>query len=286
MLIGLNLFDGDAAAIRRQIAACEALISLDRVDVVNLQFADGEGRTHPAIRTVAKLSGDSTVVTGSSGRRKPMADECFDVLAAEAAARSHRCFAYLNSDIIVTPALLDEVARESHDTYAVSRCDVGGEAADRMVTAGQDMFVVSVSWWRRNRTRFRPYIVGDACWDNVFAAVMMCHSNGVLLNREPLIRHERHAVTWRDSSPTARYNGYLAALDSRYFTLWAHYWNRLEVLRAAAAPAAEEAALARELFVWRRSAPDALRQIVRSARAHRRYRRLRAQWTEPVQVQR
>jgi hypothetical protein len=285
MLIGLNLFDGDASATRRQAAACEALTSLEGVDVVNLQFAGG-GPTHPAIRTVAKLSRDSTVITGASGRRKPLADECFDLLASEAAARSHRCFAYLNSDIIVTPALVEEVERRPHDTYAISRCDVGGEAADAMVTAGQDMFVVSVSWWRRHRTRFRPYIIGDACWDNVYTAVMMCHSNGVLLNREPLIRHERHAVTWRDSSPTARYNGFLAALDSRYFTRWAHYWNRLEAMRAAAAPAAEEAALAREQFAWRRSAPDALRQIVRSARAHRRYRRLRAAWTEPVQVQR
>jgi len=279
MLIGLNLFDGDAGSIRRQAAACEALISLDGVDAVNLQFARGERRTHPAIRTVATLARDSTAVTGSIGRRKPLADECFDVLAAEAAAGSHRYFAYINSDIIVTRALVDEVARRSHDTYAVSRCDVGEEAADKMMTAGQDMFVVSVRWWQRNRTRFRPYIVGDACWDNVFTAVMMCHADGVLLNREPLIRHERHVVTWRDASPTARYNGYLAALDSRYFARWVHYWNRLEAMRAGAAPVAAEAALAREVFVWRRSAPEALRQIVRSARAHRRYRRLRADWT-------
>ena len=45
-----------------------------------------------------------------------------------------------------------------------------------MVTAGQDMFVVSVQWWQRNRSRFRPYILGEACWDNVYTAVMMCHS--------------------------------------------------------------------------------------------------------------
>jgi hypothetical protein len=277
MLIGLNLFDGDEGAMRRQNAACEALLALGGVEVVNLQFAHGERRTHPTIRTVAKLSLDSTVVTGSRGRRKPLADECFDVLAVEAADRSHRSFAYINSDIIVTQALVDEVERHSRDTHAVSRCDIGG-GADRMVTAGQDMFVVAVAWWRRHRSRFRSYIVGDACWDNVYTAVMLCHSNGVLLNREPLIRHERHAVLWRDSSPSARYNGYLAALDSRYFTLWAQYWSRLEAMRAATASAAEEAALVRESFVWRRSAPDALRQIVRSARAHRRFRRLRAEW--------
>jgi hypothetical protein len=279
IVIGLNLYDGDPGAMRRQAAAADALAALDGVEPVNLQFAHGERTTHAALRTVARLVRDSALVTGAAGRRKPLADECFDVLAAEAVVRSCRHFAFINSDIIVTPALVGDIGRRPHDTYAVSRCDVGGDAPDRMMTAGQDMFVISVRWWQRHRMRFRSYIVGDACWDNVYTAVTMCHSDGVLLNREPLIRHERHGVTWRDASPTARYNGYLAALDSRYFSLWVHYWTRLEALRAAGAPAADEAALATELFVWRRSPADALRQVVRSARAHRHYRRLRAEWT-------
>ncbi len=88
--------------------------------------------------------------------------------------------------------------------------------------------MVSVQWWQRNRSRFRPYILGEACWDNVYTAVMMCHSDGVLLNRDPLILHERHAAAWRDTTPEARYNGLLAALDARYFDLWSQYWHRLE----------------------------------------------------------
>jgi hypothetical protein len=111
MLIGLNLFDGDAGSIRRQAAACEALISLDGVDAVNLQFARGERRTHPAIRTVATLARDSTAVTGSIGRRKPLADECFDVLAAEAAAGSHR---YLRTST-PTSSSLEHLSTRLHD---------------------------------------------------------------------------------------------------------------------------------------------------------------------------
>jgi hypothetical protein len=278
MLIGLSVYDGDQEAVRRQSAACEALAGLEGIEAVNLQFARGQARSVSAMPVLSVLTADSAQVTRSSGRRKPIAREMFDVLAAEAAARGHRYFAYINSDIVVTRDLVDEVERRGMETYAVSRCDIGGGAPGEMVTAGQDMFVVSVAWWRHNRSRFRPYILGDACWDNVYTAVLMCHSRGAVLNRDPLILHERHPTIWRDATPTARYNGMLAALDARYFDRWAQYWQCLDQLRAAAAPPAAEERLAREMFVWRRSALAALRQIVRSARARRRYQRLRAEW--------
>jgi hypothetical protein len=278
VLIGLNLFDGDAASAKRQSEACAALAALDGIEAVNVQFEDGESRADQRIATLSALAVDSAHITGTPGRRKPIAVEMFDVLASAAASRGYRYFAYINSDIVVTRALLEQVQGDGKETYAVSRCDVGGHADDRMITAGQDMFVVSVGWWEANRWRFRPYIVGEACWDNVYTAVMMCHSKGALLNRDPLILHERHPAVWRDATPAARYNGYLAALDARYFDLWAQYWHRLEELRAADAPPAAEAALAREVFVWKRSVRDALRQFVRGVRARRRYHRLRAEW--------
>ena len=278
MLIGLSLFDGDAGAMERQEAACEALCALAGIEAVNVQFTHGESRRDPRFETLAALATDSTIVTRSAGRRKPISVEMFDVLAAAAVARGHDYFAYINSDIVVTRALVNAVQRGARDTYAISRCDVGGEAGDRMITAGQDMFAVSVRWWGDNRVRFRPYILGEACWDNVYTAVMMCHSNGALLNRDPLIMHRRHAAVWRDTTPAARYNGYLAALDARYFDLWSQYWHRLDTLRREDAPPSAEAELARAIFVWKRSAPNALRQFVRSARARQRYRRLRAEW--------
>ena len=278
MLIGLNLFDGDACAMERQAAACDALCALAGIEAVNVQFLHGDSRVDPRFETLAALATDSTLVTGSMGRRKPIAVEMFDVLASAAAARSHHYFAYINSDIVVTRALVNAVQGGARDTYAISRCDIGGEAGDRMITAGQDMFVVSVPWWGRNRGRFRSYILGEACWDNVYTAVMMCHSDGALLNRDPLIVHCRHAAAWRDATPAARYNGYLAALDARYFDLWSQYWHRLDTLRREDAPPSAEADLAKDLFVWKRSAPNAVRQFVRNARARQRYRRLRAEW--------
>jgi hypothetical protein len=70
----------------------------------------------------------------------------------------------------------------------------------------------------------------------------------------------------------------LAALDARYFDLWSQYWHRLEALRTAASPHPDEVRLARDVFVWRRSAPGALRQFIRSARARRHFQRLQADW--------
>ena len=277
MLIGLNLFNGDARAMRRQSAACDALLEIEGVVPLNIQFSDGhDSCSDPRLASLPVLARDSRQVTGSNRRRKPIASEMFDALAAAAHARSLQYFAYINSDIVVTPALVERVQRSANDAYVVSRCDVGERAPNRMITAGQDMFVVSVAWWQRNRSRFRPYILGEACWDNVYTAVMMCHADSVLLNREPLILHERHAAMWRDSTPEARYNGMLAALDARYFDLWSKYWHRLEAMRTATLQ--DEEQLARDLFVWKRSAPSALRQFVRSALARRRYRRLQMEW--------
>jgi hypothetical protein len=252
------------------------VVCLAGIEAVNVQFTDGDSRVDPRFETLAALATDSAIITGSAGRRKPIAVEMFDVLASAAAARGHYYFAYMNSHIVVTPALVNAVQRCARDTYAISRCDVGGGAGDRMITAGQDMFAVSVRWWDRNRVR--AYILGEACRDNVYTAVMMCHSDGVLLNRDPLIVHRRHAAVWRDATPAARYNGYLAALDARYFDVWSQYLHRLEALRRDDVPPSAEAELANDIFAWKRSAPNAVRQFVRSTRARQRYRRLRAEW--------
>jgi hypothetical protein len=153
-----------------------------------------------------------------------------------------------------------------------------------LVTAGQDMFVVARRWWSLQRARFRQYIIGEACWDNVYTAIMMCHSDGVILNREPLILHPKHERLWGEATAAARYNGMLAALDARYFSMWSDYWHRLEFARSSFGPSDEDA-LRREAFVWRRSAIAAMRQGLRSALAQYRYERLRAQWA-PVALER
>jgi hypothetical protein len=278
MLVGMHIYNGDAGAMRRQQAAVSALARLSGVEGLNVQFRAGLSAALPGIETMAALDQDSMTTVSLAGRRKPLTRELFEVFASVAADRGHRYFAYINSDIIVLPAVLDAVERLARETYAVSRHDVD-HAADAkdgtLLTSGLDMFVLSCDWWQRHRRRFRSYVVGDACWDNVYSAIMMCHSDGVILNRDRLILHERHAALWHDESATARYNGYMAALDARYFSLWCEYWERLEQARRTGASAAQEQALRDEVFVWRRSAADAVQQSIRGVRAWLKFRRVR-----------
>lgn len=271
MLIGMNLYEGDAASIRRQQAAIAALTGLARVEAVNLQFRTGQQTLSDGMETLPVLDQDSLSVCGSGGRRKPMTKEIVDACANAAAARGHRYFGYINSDIVVLSEAIEVIEREGRATYAISRQDVEPDGcAGPMMTHGLDMFVWSVDWWVRNRRRFRSYVAGDACWDNVYTAIMMCHSDGAILNRDPLILHERHPAVWSLSSATARHNGFLTALDARYFSLWCSYHDRLERLRREHGSAAEEQKLREEVFVWRPSAIGAVQQSLRSLKARAR----------------
>jgi hypothetical protein len=282
MLIGFQTYDADAVTSRRQRLAGEALLRLAGVTPLNVQFRDGAVSTFPEIETAAVLTGDSRSATGApvgTIPRKPLAREMFDALAGRAAEGGHRYFAFINADIVVTPAAIREIHRLGRESYVISRSDVDDLASgtpDALpMTAGLDMFVVTTAWWQAHGSRFRPYIIGETCWDSVYTAMLMCHSKGTVLNRDHLIFHERHAPAWHALTPSAYYNGMLAALDSRYFSLWAQYWMRLEQLRAAGAAAAEEDALQQSAFVWRRSPYQAARQVVRGVLAKRRYQRVR-----------
>jgi hypothetical protein len=249
LLLGVNAFPAGGDAARRQSAALDTWRRLDGVRLANLGWpgdvleVDGFA-THPVLRQ------DSRTASGRPGPRKPIVSEAFDRLAGIAAAEGCRWFGYANSDIAWSQAAVDAVVRGGRQAYAFSRGDVDprtGEVVE-MVTAGIDAFVVEVAWWNANRTRFRAYIGGEPIWDNVYTAVLLAHGDGVLLNREPLILHERHAAgDWR-RSPFADYLAYLAALDSLYFSRWAHYHHRVVELRARGAPAEEEAVLQDDAF--------------------------------------
>lgn len=278
MLIGLHVYP-DATSMRRQQAAVDALSTLGGVEGLNVQFLKPPWTLLPGIEMLPALARDSIAVAGPGGRRKPLTRELFDVLARVAAARGHRYFAYINSDIVILPAALETIDRDGRDTYAISRHDIDdlqrAGSDGTLLTSGVDMFVMSLAWWERHRLRFRPYVIGEACWDNVYTALLMCHSDGRILNRDALVLHERHAVVWNDGTATARYNGFMAALDARYFSLWCEYWDQLERGRANGASAADEQALRERVFVWRRSPAAAFQQSVRSLRARWHFRSIR-----------
>ena len=281
MLIGLQMYEAGPAAGRRQQAAAEALARLPGVEAVNLQFRRGKTFDSPGIPTAAVLDTDSIQVTATPGRRRPLTDEIFEALWRAAREGGHRHFAFINTDIVVTPAAVAAIEGGQQESYAVCRSDVDDitrPVPGPVLTAGIDMFVLSTAWWPSHRRRFRPYVVGEGCWDNVYTAILMAHSRGLVLNREPLIFHERHDPVWHGVTPDAQHNGFLAALDSRYFSMWCTYWRELEAARQRGASPSEEAGLQRDLLRWRRSPMQALEQCGRNLRARLNYRRLKSGW--------
>jgi len=231
LTIGTRFYPAPEDSERRQQRAREALAALPDVHRVNLQFTD-EAFRPAGFDTRAVLRLDSRRVTGGGRARKPIVSEMFDALAEAAAERGDRYFAYLNADIEVAPAAVARIAGGGRDAYAFCRIDLapGSREARGVLLLGLDLFAADVAWWRRERRRFRPYIAGEALWDNVYAAIMASHGHTDIVDRDPAIYHEQHAASW-GGGLFAEYNGYLAALDAPYFSRWARYVAALQAAR-------------------------------------------------------
>lgn len=230
--IGTRFYPASEESERRQARARAALLALPDVHRVNLQFTDETYRPE-GFDTRAVLRLDSRRVTGGGRVRKPIVSEMFDALAAVASERGDRYFAYLNADIEVSLDAIARIAGGCRDAYAFCRTDLapGTREARNVLLLGLDLFAADVTWWRRERRRFRPYIAGEALWDNVYAAMMASHGNADIVDVDPGIYHEQHAASW-GGGLYAEYNGYLAALDAPYFSRWAHYVAALQSARA------------------------------------------------------
>jgi hypothetical protein len=271
LTIGSRFYPAAADSERRQARAREALLGLPGVHAVNLQFTD-ESYRPAGFDTRPVLARDSRTVTGGGTVRKPIVAEMFDALAAVAAARGDRYFAYLNADIEVAPAAVDRILDGGRDGYAFCRVDLaaGTRAAGGVLLLGLDLFAADTAWWARQRRRFRPYIAGEALWDNVYAALFASHGRADIVDVDPGIYHEQHAASW-GGGLYAAYNGYLAALDAPYFTRWAMYHARLEQARASAT-ALDREGLMRDVFAPPVLHPlDYPKHAARSLRAHVRY---------------
>jgi hypothetical protein len=275
--IGTRFYPADADGERRQARARAALLALDGVMPINLQFVD-EGFRPDGFRTLPVLRQDSRTVTGTgSGARKPIVSEMFGALADAARAGGCRYFVYLNADIEVTQAALEPLLAGDLDGCAYSRTDVdpttGAEIGVEIF--GLDMFAVDAGWWSREGRRFRPYIAGEACWDNVYAAILCAHGRGTVINEHPGIYHERHPTIWKDG-PFAEHNGFLAALDSPYFSRWAEYAARLDAKRKAGMPVDGRRLVSETMADARLSAKDTAVHAARRLRARARHAWMRA----------
>jgi hypothetical protein len=277
VLIGTQFYKAHGDSERRQAKAMDALGRLPGVEVVDLQW-EPTPPWRPWIRTVPNLQLDSRMISGCPGRRKPIATEILRALAGLAEQGGHRYFMITNADIMVMPAAIALIEQAANDVYAFSRLDIDRDTGRELepTLSGLDAFAFDVRWWRANQHRFRPYIIGEACWDTVYVAIAMCHGDGLIASAGE-IRHERHPTEW-SASGFADYNGYLAAVDNRYFSLWCSYYAQLMELRARGTSPEDERALCKAVFQWRPSVVAAVAQMGRTIKARFGYRRKRARW--------
>jgi hypothetical protein len=275
VLIGMNFYAASGDAARRQARAIDMLRTMPKASCVNLQWPDGRFDV-PGIPTLAELKQDARSVTGRDGPRKPVIPEMLDLLAAAAEKEGCRYFLYANADVELTASALERMHHTAREGYAFARTDMDPDTGAPLgpMLFGVDAFAFDVNWWRRHRTRFRAYIGGEPVWDNVYTAILLCHSNGEFVDQPGLLRHERHAVAWA-RSPYGSYTALLAALDRPYFTLWAVFHAELTVLRSAGAGAAADDELRRRVFTAAAARRGWLVQQLRAAKARARYTLLR-----------
>jgi hypothetical protein len=245
LLIGTSTSDRAGDTARREAAATASLAAVSGAVAVNLRFVDDQPSAG-TLEPLAALTLDAPGVTGREGPRKPIVSEMFDVLALEASRRGCARIALVNGDISVHQRAVDLLIARAVPAMAISRLDVGGGLPDAMLLRGVDLVAFDVAFWRAERKRFRAYILGEALWDNVYASIVVCHG-GVLVNREPVITHERHPAGGLNS-PFAAYSHRLATRDGRYFSRWCAYVAHAEHLRASGGTPEEEYALQRTIF--------------------------------------
>jgi hypothetical protein len=148
-------------------------------------------------------------------KRKPFVNHLFNAAADWAKQHDINWFIISNSDILFTPALIDEVRKLLQyglETVAISRNDIDridhtkGLISSRLTLNGFDVFVCQTAWYNNNRDRFQPYIFGERAWDQAYAAIMACHSRFHIFYTNGLCYHFKHEVGWQFKGPYSDYN--------------------------------------------------------------------------------
>lgn len=159
----------------------------------------------PGVRVEPLLKSRADERLGVSGRPKPFMDEYFDAACTLALDSGMEWFGFANSDLLFTPQLADlfgQAMSRGDETVIVSRTELsaldasGRPVPGRLEFAGYDAFFCRTDWWRANRRRFSPYIIGERAWDNAYASIMLTHSRAVLSWRPGLLWHPEHERRW------------------------------------------------------------------------------------------
>lgn len=249
LVLGTHIYPATGAAADRMRRALDAWVDLPGVRLINLQFADDPGQTHPGFDTRAVLRKDSRAVTGRNGPRKPTMREMLDRLVEIAEATNATYAGFSNADILLSPRAIARVTHGRRDAVIFSRMDIDPLTEQPLgeFFSGQDTLFIRPAAYRAVRSRLRHYVVGEMPWDVIYTSVLLSHCDAELVNRGDDCRHIVHETIWT-TSPFAPYAWRLAHMDWTYYARWYRYYNAARELREAGRPAAEEDALRDRVF--------------------------------------
>jgi ADP-heptose:LPS heptosyltransferase len=217
ILIATNLVPfKDARRAELQQHSIESITGFKSLNVVPLNICFPDELILPDDWEVsATLSESADMKLMAAGKRKPFVTDLFNIASDEARRRGMGWFIVTNSDIIITATLIHEVRRladEGYETMAFARTDVENTDQDQgliygsLEVRGYDVFACKTAWWENNKCRFLPYIFGERAWDNVYAAIMACHSKFHIFYTSGLCFHFKHDQNWEDTGAYADYN--------------------------------------------------------------------------------
>lgn len=232
IILGSNLFGN----YHRQNVAIESWLHLNEqfdVDVYDVQFDDAE-QVDSRLNTLKVLCRDSQQIT-KGDKRLPFINDIFNALSRM------ECdyFIYCNSDVIVNSNLIKFIHDKQPACFACSRLDINNiESFDfvlnkqitpvRYEIAGFDAFVFSRHWYIEHESLFRDYLIGQPCWDQVYATIMKIYGDNSHFgnNFPPYCFHIHHEQTWQtQNTPEREFNTsqkehYLDKLMCRLFDMY------------------------------------------------------------------
>ena len=270
--------------MRRQAAGVASLTALRGVAVVNLQF-ESDPHHVAGVETLASLRSSSNSVTGRSG-----VPEAADVGVVRRYSGRRRPPAASTGS--VSPTGTSSSARKrltGSSRPQVTRLSCRAKTSIRRTANRRESSLRAPTCSRLRRA-------GGRLTGSCSTATSLVTAGGTMSTRRSF--SAMHAASWRigaGSFVTSVTAGGRWAIPCSvnthacktrgtrlYFTLWCRYWDGLTRLRAAGADDAEEAALARAVFVWNPSLHDRAMQLARGVRARVRYELWRRTRSPPI----
>lgn len=211
--LGSNIYGNN----HRQDVAIDSWLHLNNkhdVQLYNVQPAENPV-INDRIQTLDVLSRHSGHVTDGN-KELPFVNDIFNALA------SVDCdyFIYCNSDVIVNSNLIKHIKQNEPACVACSRLDIHDiDSFDRVLNkqitpvryeiAGFDAFVFSKKWYNQHMELFRDYLIGQPCWDQVYATIIKIYGDGVEFSNKlpPHCFHIHHEQTWQlEDTPEKQFN--------------------------------------------------------------------------------